>query len=655
MKLIKCLVVAGLLGIAATPALQAASDAPPVTLSEDGNSYTLSNGIVKARVAKGSGKLLSLVYKDIETLTTSYWSHLPSGNVSNAITIDPKSNDGAMAEVSVKSDSGGHTQGSGPGGGTVCDIEIRYALQRGCSGLYTYSIFTHKADYPSTSIGEARFLVKLKDSVYDWMTIDANRNMKMITASDWDHGIPQNMKEARLMTTGIDQGQVEHKYDYSANQFTVLAWGWSSTEKHVGFWFVNPTDEYLSGGPTKMELSAHRDATFGTDLNAPAPPTLLNYWRGSHYGGSRCDIAQGEEWTKVIGPFLMYCNSGSSPDDIWHDAQAQATKQAAAWPFDWVAGVDYPHKSERSTVSGQMVVNDPLAPPDTKISNMLVGLSAPDYRPSGGAGQGPGGVIGWQEDAKHYEFWVHADDQGHFSIPNVRAGTYTLHAIADGVLGDFSQPNVTIESGKPLDLGNVTWTPTRYGKQLWDVGIPNRKASEFLHGDHYWKWGLYNEYPKDFPDDVNFVIGKSDYSKDWNYAQCPRPDRPQGTTWTVTFDLPNDEHGKAILRLAVCGVGAKHLAVKVNDRAAGSVDDLHYNATINRDGIGGFWSEHDVVFDAGLLKSGTNTLKLTVPGGNAMAGVEYDYVRLEVNESGEGPMPQNGRSRGGGVEENADN
>ena len=591
----------------------------------------------------------------METLNTGYWSHQPSGSVTSAVTIDPTSNDGARGEVSVKSDSGGSSQGSGPGGGTVCDIEIRYALDRGVSGLYTYSIFTHKADYPATSIGEARFAVKLKDDIFDWMTVDANRNMEMITTSDWNHGVPQNLKEARLMTTGIYQGQVEHKYDYSANQFDVLAWGWSSSEKHVGLWFVNPTDEYLSGGPTKMELSAHRDATFTTSQTAEAPPTLLNYWRGSHYGGSSCVMAQGEEWTKVIGPFLIYCNTGADHDAVWKDALAQAKKETAAWPYEWVSGVDYPHKAERSTVTGQMVLNDPLAPPGTKMSNLLVGLSAPDYLPGGKpGGQGPGGKVGWQEDAKHYEFWVRADDQGHFSIPNVRPGAYTLHAIADGVLGDFSKTDVTIESGKPLDLGSVQWQPVRYGKQLWDIGIPNRNASEFLHGDHYWKWGLYNEYPTDFPDDVNFTIGKSDYHKDWNYAQCPRSDRPEGTTWTVNFDLPADEHGKAILRLAICGASSRPISVKVNDQTAGVVNDLKDNATIRRDGIQGFWSEHDVVFDAGMLKSGTNSLKLTISGNptNPFYGIEYDYVRLEVNESGNGPLPETGGSKGGGASDN---
>ena len=131
--------------------------------------------------------------------------------------------------------------GSGPGGSVIADIEIRYALGRGDSGVYTYCIFSHPTNYPATSVGEARFCAKLNDTIFDWMTVDANRNMEMITAYDWNHGTPMNMKEARRMNTGIYRGQVEHKYDYSANQFDVRAWGWSSTARHVGLWFVNPS------------------------------------------------------------------------------------------------------------------------------------------------------------------------------------------------------------------------------------------------------------------------------------------------------------------------------------------------------------------------------------------------------------------------------
>ena len=37
---------------------------------------------------------------------------------------------------------------------------------------------------------------------------------------------------------------------------------------------------------------------------------------------------------------------------------------------------------------------------------------------------------------------------------------------------------------------------------------------------------------------------------------------------------------------------------------------LVYNATINRDGIGGYWVEKDLPFDASLMHVGKNTMTL---------------------------------------------
>ena len=706
------------------PMLLKAESHPVVTVSEDDSSFTLDNGIVTARVAKRSGDMTSLKYKNLEMLDAAdrqagYWEHNTArGQAVDSVTIDPKANGGERGEISVKGISNGNPMGSGPGGSVIADIEIRYMLGRGDSGLYTYSVFSHPTNYPATSVGESRYCMKLNDDLFDWMTVDANRNMKMITTYDWNHGTQMNMKEARLMNSGIYQGQVEHKYDYSANQFDVRAWGWSSTDKHVGIWLVNPSVEYLSGGPTKFELSSHRDATFNTNaLDAPAPPTLLNYWRGSHYGGSICNIAQTDAWTKVIGPFLIYCNAADGHDAMWHDALAQADKEAKAWPFDWVSGVDYPHKDERATVSGKIVLDDPQAP-GLKMKNLLVGLSAPDYAPAiiprnfrggGGRGGGFGGfglagggddeagltnqnnfgggnfttrltrlvatnngaastngfgrfgtngfrgrfggggfglprVVDWQTDAKNYEFWVRADDSGNFKIPNVRPGTYSLHAIADGVLGDLTVSNVVVDSGKKLALGKIEWQPVRFGKQLWDIGIPNRNGSEFFKGNDYFHWGWYLQYPKLFPYDVKYVIGKSDFHKDWFFEQVPFNEdtnnttgngRGSATTWTVTFDLPAAPHGKATLRLAICGVGTRTLTADLNDQSIGGLSNLVYNATINRDGIGGYWGEHDIVFDAALMKQGKNVLGLTVPAGGLTSGIIYDYLRLELDENAE--------------------
>lgn len=617
----------------------------PVVLSENDSSFILDNGLVRVTASKNSGDLTSLRYSGHEMLNANssrsagYWSHnVERGRRTARVTIDPQANGGERAEVSLRGEYTGVPLGSGPGGSAVANIEIRYAVERSTSGVYTYCVFDHLTNYPATSVGEARFCAKLNDELFDWMTVDARRNLKMLTAYDWNHGTVMNMKEARLLNTGIHKGSVEHKYDYAANQFEVRAWGWTSTTNAVGVWFINPSVEYLSGGPTKFELCAHRDATFGTNLAAPAPPTLLNYWRSSHYGGSVCAVSKGERWTKVIGPFLIYCNGQKERGALWEDALARASDETARWPYAWVSGIDYPVKSRRATVSGRLLLHDP-AVPGLRFTRLLVGLTPPDTALSFGFGTNRTRIVDWQQNASGYQFWTRGDSDGSFTIANVRPGHYWLHALADGVLGEFTLTNVTVQSGGTMRLGSLEWQPIRYGKQLWDIGIPNRSGAEFFKGDDYFHWGWYLEYAKLFPNDVHFVIGKSDFRKDWFFEQVPHNDQTEdtnarrpgrGTTWEILFGLPAAARGKATLRLAICGVGSRTLAATLNGSSIGSLTGLMNNSTILRDGIGGTWAEHDLVFDASLLKAGTNALQLTIPGGSLASGIIYDYLRLEV-------------------------
>src|SRR3954447_1639314 len=122
------------------------SQTVPVTLTEDASAYTLSNGIVTARVDKQSGDLLSFRYQATEILATimgpdglpdttvdkpgmnkrggggrytnhqyGFWSHDTDGpNTRLKVTIDPKSNRGERAEVSIKGISDGQPVGAGP-------------------------------------------------------------------------------------------------------------------------------------------------------------------------------------------------------------------------------------------------------------------------------------------------------------------------------------------------------------------------------------------------------------------------------------------------------------------------------------------------------------------------------------------------------------
>jgi rhamnogalacturonan endolyase len=792
---------------AAAPVIANSTATDPVTVTDNGNTFTLENGIVKAMINKRNGLMPSLVYRGIELMGNDgggIWEQTPQNapQITRTITIDPASNGGQRGEVSIKGDTGGTVMltPNAPGGGTMCNLEIRYALARGDSGIYTYAIFSHPAAYAAMGIGESRFITFLHKR-FDWLSVDADRNLLACAPRDWGTGVVVHAKEQRIMSQGVYKNSVEHKYSYNAVQYKIPAYGWSSTKDHVGIWFINPTIEFLSGGASKQELVCHYHD------NANPDPVILDYWRGTHYGGgASCTIDAGEEWSKVVGPIFVYCNSLKQFEDasqadldtlaatagdptvppawnanataLWRDALDQAKKETAAWPYDWVNGVDYPHKEDRATVTGQIVLVDPEAA-TTKLPGLTVGLAHPDYPrrftgrggrgfgagapsanpggatpgaaatpsgtdaastapgapgaagsagasaapaaaaappagtdpsaatppagatanaqatppagaqaaatdPAGPRGRGRGGFgfgggnpnVDWAHDAKFYQFWNDGSEDGKFTITNVRPGKYTLHAFAEGVLGEFAQADITVEAGQKLDLGRLEWKPVRYGKQVWDIGYPNRTGDKFFKGDgaNYWLWGWCLRYPLLFPDDITYTIGKSDYHKDWFFEQVPHsestawlnPDakdppnqrfgwvkaesleeypqsnqtgpwriygRGRATTWTIKFKMDQPPRGQAALRVALAGAdGFGGLAITVNGKDAGAIRPTSTNA-LRYNTNKSVWQEQTLTFDAALLKQGENELQLTVPAGELTSGVVYDYLRLELDEN----------------------
>ena len=321
------------------------------------------------------------------------------------------------------------------------------------------------------------------------------------------------------------------------------------------------------------------------------------------------------------------------------------------------------------------------------------GGGAPGAQGARGArgGRGFGGGVGarasdYKHDSKHYQFWVTGTDDGKFTIPDVRPGTYELHAWAEGVLGDFAKADITVEPGKSIDLGQLKWEPVRYGKQVWEIGTPDKSAREFFKGDgaDYWLWGWPVRYGELFKDgDVNFTIGKDDPAQKWFFEEVPRqlaakdvwanPEAKDPTnqrfgwvksfsldqypqtdttgpwrlfgrggpvTWTINFNMDHAPKGQATLRVALCGAdGGGGLTVGVNGKDAGTIRTASTNALrYNTDH--GLWYQYAQAFDASQLKQGENHLTLTVPGGDLDSGVVYDYLRLELNEDAAPDAPQ---------------
>jgi len=736
----------------------------PVTLTDNGDTWTMDNGMVKLTIRKGNGSIAELVYHGVSVLGRGgeNWERTPGGVITAKVTIDPATNGGERAEVSVKgvgpgapaggpgaggpgpggpagaAGAGGRGTGgragrgggaagaagagapgapgaavagaAGPGGapgaggrgapgamagrggggggrpGNGMDIETRYTLERGSSGFYTYAEYTHPASYPAAHVGEDRFILESMNPTFDWLSVDNDRNMLMSFARG---GITIHAKEQSIYTSGIYKNSVEHKYTYNQDMYKLTAWGWSSTKDHIGVYFINPSNEYISGGPEKLDLIDHLQST------------ILDYWTSGHYGGgANTDIEAGQDWKRVVGPIFVYFDSLADPKDpsqadldkltatsgsgmpsvpkvwhdnalaLWNDAVAKSKTVKAAWPYNWVQGMDYPKKAERGTVTGQLVLDDLQATKKT-LPNLNVGLTHANYTGAGAgfqtrAGNGP--IVTWPHDGDYYQFWTIGSEDGRFTISNVRPGTYVLRAFANGVLGEYDRTaKVTVEAGQTVNLGKIDWQPVRYGKQIWDIGYPDRTGDKFFKGDpaNYWLWGWGLRYSLLFPNDITYTIGKSNYAKDWFFQEVPHstntawlnPDakdpanqrfgwvaipattgdpweawgRGRATTWTVKFNMAKASTGTAVLRIALAGADSTTLDVGVNGQPAGSIRPVATNALrYNTDK--GVWNQYIVKFDASLMKAGANEMTFTVPAGDETTGVVWDYVRLELND-----------------------
>ena len=216
------------------------------------------------------------------------------------------------------------------------------------------------------------------------------------------------------------------------------------------------------------------------------------------------------------------------------NALAQAGAELTAWPYSWFTNdADYAPASNRGTVTGQIAIND-IYSPNASASNLWVGVI---QQPLTGATAANGGYD-FQEWMKPYQFWIRTDANGNFTLPNVIAGAnYTLYAFGPGAAGTFqsqalsggSAPNsvdipaspfsVTVTAGATNALGMVTWTPTRIGPTVFEIGYPDRNAKEFRHGEDWWVgdigpdaadpspvWGKFLEYEFDFPSGPNYTV-----------------------------------------------------------------------------------------------------------------------------------------------------
>ncbi|MGC3988773.1 MAG: AI-2E family transporter [Chthoniobacteraceae bacterium] len=386
---------------------------------------------------------------------------------------------------------------------------------------------------------------------------------------------------------------------------------------------------------------------------------------------------------------FIYCNNIPSTTTnpvqasqaLYADAVAQAAAEATAWPYSWFSNANYTGPSGRGSVTGHLVISDPYSP-NASAANMWVGLIQQPVTSTS--------TYDFQQWMKPYQFWVHTDANGNFTFPTVIAGSnYTLYAFGQGAAGTFmsqaqtggsppfledvptTQFSVTVNAGAATALGNVTWTPTRLGPTVFEIGYPDHTSRKFRHGDDYWVgdigpsvtapspvWSKWMEYPNDFPSGPNYTVGTSRWTTDWNFIQPVVYSTTQ--TWnssssTITFNLASApaSGAQAQLYLGLASDYYTALIISVNGTNLGGSKGPITNVTATpstlvstgfvpgytgsdgsiREYNNGAFSDERITLPGTLLKAGANTITISQRqvGGTYFADhAMYDYVRLEL-------------------------
>jgi rhamnogalacturonan endolyase len=595
----------------------------PVTLTPSGGGFVVANGLVSIAVS-ASGQLTQITNsgKNLMASGDSLYVSESGGSTYYAIAasshaVVQQTQD--IVEISFVDTAGGNHD---------MDWDLHYVVRRGVSGFYYFLVAqVGTATHPNpATLSELRTVQRFDPAIlangysgerHGALPSAAQNAAFSASTQIQDATYPLTVAPTTLPGTSslpgvvgqhYDEGPVFSKYDWASYRLEDIVHGLYGNG--FGAWLISPSWEFYTGGPVKQELMVHHDNL------------ILNMYHGGHFGSA---IAQAPlaGWKKIYGPNLVYVNTGDDAAVI-ADALAQASAERGQWPYCWMHDGDFPLSAERGTVTGTLAEAH-----GRSVEGTMVVLAQPGAL----LGQGYG-----------YMFWAQADASGAFTIPAVRAGTYSIHAYAtrgsivdDPANGEIIGPTTVVAGSNAL--GTLTWAPPYHPHLLWAIGDSDQRSGEFRFspaaavgpdntaartGRMYGPDATHGAWTVP-PATTTYTIGTSSPQTDWYFAQSANG------AWTVKFDLASVPQGGAYLTIGVAGAARNpHLDVAFNGHAVLSQgfgnDQSLYRSALQ----GGLFQMIAAAVPASALVAGQNVATFTL-GTNAAAGagVYYDIVKLE--------------------------
>ena len=574
--------------------------------------------------------------------------------------------------VSVTNTDIGYLRAYNPAADSViANVELHYSLGKGNTGLYAYLIVRHPASFASyatnlnisfiqvlwpTAHDNTNFLCEnsyVDDGVRYGLTLNGvHQKRNGLQPNFWDNYhttnnlvIAANMalpQEIVLYQTGVFAGSTNGKYSFTFDYPKLSTFGIASDTNKIGLWEIAGGHEYQQNGPTACEYSG------GIGGIITFEPLI------AHYGNTGLDVSSNANFAKIYGPWLFFINSQSNGTACWADSQQQALAEQQAWPYAWLTNSVYQAANQRASVSGKLVITDPLRP-QANAAGAWVGLAAPDS----GIENDPND---WQLQSDGYQFWTQCAADGTFTLPPVTTfspysnapATYELYAYCAGMngsVGQFQTGPFTFAPGTMTNLGTLIWKVPHQGSNiLWEIGYPDRSAAKFRNGDQYAIPALWLDFPNEFSNPMTYTVDSSNWTNDWNYVQGAYITYTvaggvtnsvlNNMVWHIKFNLPKlPVSGNLTLNTAWAGSAGSAIQVFVNNPAATGTPfrDFYPNVpggadTLIRQGIHDKYGVDHTPIPVSKFVAGTNDITLVQR--RAISGlanyVMYDYLNLEM-------------------------
>ena len=549
-------------------------------LTDNGSAVTLSNSKISFSFEKNSASMVSII-KDGKELLTGLSSKSRKENktaylMGPGFSMNPSQftiirNTPDLIEIQFL-----HEASNG------YFFEMHYALMKEESGIYCFIEQYHHTGSPDGGFGQIRWGLRSSEDLFDYHLVRDNIQGPMPKVADFG-------REIQDWTYKLPDSTIYSKYDYSDYVEGRNVYGMAGQKSGLGLFVIQPSHEYVNGGPTKQQNTVH------------ATPFMIMMFNCDHYllAERKGDGPVRGEWKKMGGPFFLYVNNGKSIIDIWTDAKKKAAVEMSRWPYSWMNHPDYP--LQRGTLTGKLFIQN------QSTAGAHVILAKPG--------------IDWQAQDLGYIFSGRTNADGSFSIPFIRPGKYTLYAYTDNVTEEYVKNDIEIQADKTNALNTIIWKPADNGEKIFQIGTADRTTRGFKLSDHKRNYDVY----KQVPENLTFTVGKSKEASDWYYAQT------KNGTWKILFDVTKTYSDSCTLTLCLAGTARNpNLKIVLNGKpvAAQTFGNDHsiYRSAI----LSGYYQQRNIRFPASWLKQGENELSLTMSlKNNVVGGIMYDAIKLE--------------------------